>query len=78
MVVSPVPKGDPSLGERLAGLSKDKRKEAKASDPTRVARRLAKKKARASLAKMDVKKGDKVRARERKGKKDLVNTGKKE
>ncbi|KZT51889.1 hypothetical protein CALCODRAFT_111384 [Calocera cornea HHB12733] len=46
-----VPKGDPLLGERLAGLDKDARKAAKAADQDRLARRLAKKKARAQLQK---------------------------
>lgn len=73
----PIPKGDPRLGERLAGLTKDKRKEAKASDASRVARRLAKKKARAVLAKAGVKESGTKRVRERKGKKDVVNTGRK-
>ena len=39
-----IPKGDPKLGDRLKGLSKDERKVAKASDADRQARRLAKKK----------------------------------
>ncbi|ORX36528.1 hypothetical protein BD324DRAFT_629236 [Kockovaella imperatae] len=39
-----IPKGDPKLGERLKGLSKDERKAAKASDAHRQARRMAKKK----------------------------------
>lgn len=63
---------------RLAGLSKDQRKEAKASDPSRLARRLAKKKARAALEKAGVKEGGKTRMRDRKVKKDVVNTGKKD
>lgn len=41
-----MPKGDPALGERLAGLSKDERKAAKAGDAERLARRLAKKQAK--------------------------------
>ena len=45
-----IPKGDPSLGEKLAGLSKDERKQHKSTDADRVARRLAKKKARMALA----------------------------
>lgn len=45
-----VPKGDPLLGEKLAGLSKDERKQLKSTDVDRVARRLAKKKARMGLA----------------------------
>ena len=44
-----VPKGNPDLGPRLAHLSKADRKAAKAVDPERVARRLAKKKARNAL-----------------------------
>ncbi|KAG7088611.1 hypothetical protein E1B28_012585 [Marasmius oreades] len=45
-----VPQGDPSLGEKLAHLSKEDRKKVKATDPERLARRLAKKKARMTLA----------------------------
>ncbi|KAF8967173.1 hypothetical protein BDZ97DRAFT_1656759, partial [Flammula alnicola] len=45
-----IPKGDPALGERLAGLPKDERKQLKSTDADRVARRLAKKKARMSMA----------------------------
>ena len=37
------------LGEKLAGLSKDERKQRKSTDVDRVARRLAKKKARMAL-----------------------------
>jgi nucleolar protein 12 len=44
-----VPKGDPLLGEQLAGLSKDERKQRKSMNAERVARRLAKKKARMAL-----------------------------
>ncbi|KAH6893661.1 hypothetical protein BKA70DRAFT_1536211 [Coprinopsis sp. MPI-PUGE-AT-0042] len=44
-----VPKGDPRLGEKLAGLSKEVRKEVKSKDADRVARRLAKKKARMAI-----------------------------
>ena len=49
-VATVIPKGDPSLGEKLAGLSKDERKQRKSMDADRVARRLAKKKARMALA----------------------------
>ena len=60
-----IPKGDPSLGTKLAGLSKEDRKKAKSSDADRVARRLAKKKAKA-LAEKGVKvRGDGGKARER-------------
>ena len=45
-----VPRGDPALGQKLAGLSKEARKEAKAGDADRVARRLAKKRAKAGMA----------------------------
>ncbi|KAF7768321.1 hypothetical protein Agabi119p4_7564 [Agaricus bisporus var. burnettii] len=48
-----IPKGDPSLGTKLAHLSKDQRKQAKASDADRVARRLAKKKARMNMGSTD-------------------------
>jgi nucleolar protein 12 len=44
-----VPKGDPAFGEKIAHLPKDERKKYKSSDPDRVARRLAKKKARMAL-----------------------------
>lgn len=43
------PHGDPSLGKKLAGMSKEDRKQAKSSDPDRVARRLAKKKMGAAI-----------------------------
>jgi len=46
---SVIPKGDPSLGERLVGLSKEQRKQRKSTDPDRVARRLAKKKLRMAM-----------------------------
>ena len=63
----PVPKGDPALGTKIAGLSKEERKKVKATDADRVARRLAKKKAKA-LADKGVKARDttKERTRERK------------
>ncbi len=44
-----VPKGDPTLGAKLANLSKEDRKKAKSSDADRIARRLAKKKARMAM-----------------------------
>ena len=44
-----VPKGNPNLGAQLAHLSKAERKAAKAVNPERVARRLAKRKARNTL-----------------------------
>ncbi|KAN0074721.1 hypothetical protein V8E55_011770 [Tylopilus felleus] len=63
--VPPVPKGDPSLGEKLVKLSKEERKHVKAADADRVARRMAKKKARMALAKQDMslqtKRGERVR-----------------
>ncbi|KAJ4480087.1 hypothetical protein J3R30DRAFT_3873990 [Lentinula aciculospora] len=46
----PIPKGDPSLGAKLAHLSKLERKSAKAADADRMARRLAKKKSRMAMA----------------------------
>ncbi len=61
-----VPKGDPTLGTKIASLSKDERKQVKATDADRVARRLAKKKAKA-LAEKGVKarEGDRDRIRKR-------------
>jgi nucleolar protein 12 len=44
-----IPQGDPTLGDRLRRLDKDARRAAKAADPSRQARRLAKKKARHAL-----------------------------
>jgi hypothetical protein len=64
--IPPIPKGDPSLGGKLAHLPKDERKQMKASDADRVARRLAKKKARNALAKQGVKPQVKDRDRVRK------------
>ncbi|KIJ64663.1 hypothetical protein HYDPIDRAFT_90009, partial [Hydnomerulius pinastri MD-312] len=61
-----VPKGDPSLGEKLASLSKEERKQAKAADADRLARRMAKKKARIALAKQGVSVQGKERERVRK------------
>jgi nucleolar protein 12 len=67
-----MPKGDPSLGARLASLSKEERKKAKAADADRVARRTAKKKAKMAMVKAAAKgaKGvgeEKVRVRKRAG-----------
>ncbi|KAI0313594.1 hypothetical protein OF83DRAFT_1175533 [Amylostereum chailletii] len=61
-----IPKGNPLLGEKLAHLPKEQRKEVKASDADRVARRLAKKKARNALVKAGVKEQNKGRERVRK------------
>ncbi|KAF4603695.1 hypothetical protein EYR40_000863 [Pleurotus pulmonarius] len=61
-----IPKGDPSLGDRIATLSKDERKKVKASSTDRVARRLAKKKARNALSAGGVKVVTKDRSRVRK------------
>lgn len=70
-----LPKGNPALGEKLAGLSKEERKAAKASDADRVARRLAKKQAKTLAekgikSKMDIKAGDLLKARKRAGQGD--------
>lgn len=66
-----MPKGDPTLGTKIASLSKEDRKKVKSSDADRVARRLAKKKAKA-LAEKGVKSrdgaGGKDRERVRKSK----------
>ncbi|KIK92427.1 hypothetical protein PAXRUDRAFT_574588 [Paxillus rubicundulus Ve08.2h10] len=64
--VPDVPKGDPSLGEKLANLSKEQRKQAKAANADRVARRMAKKTARMALAKQGVPMQGKQRERVRK------------
>jgi nucleolar protein 12 len=64
-----IPKGDPRLGEKIASLSKDERKKVKATDVDRVARRLAKKKAKA-LADKGVKSKDTGKERVRKRSKD--------
>ena len=61
-----IPKGDPSLGGKLAHLSKEKRKEIKSASADRVARRLAKKKARNALEKQGLKALSKDRERVRK------------
>lgn len=58
----PLARGDPSLGEKLAGLSKDERKAAKAANTERVKRRLAKKKVKESVLKAQA---GKSRKRER-------------
>ena len=74
-----IPKGDPLLGTRLAGLSKDERKAVKAHDTDRVARRLAKKKARAAMHAEELGSGTKMmrkRARDKRAVK--VNPGRKE
>jgi nucleolar protein 12 len=61
-------KGDPKLGERLKGLSKEERKEAKKSDALRQERRLEKKKAKVALEKaMSGKEKERVRARKATG-----------
>lgn len=60
-------RGDPALGERLKGLSKEERKDAKKNDANRLARRLEKKKARLELDKsLNNSKKDRVRVRKAK------------
>ena len=59
-----IPKGDPSLGDKLAHLPKAQRKQIKSADADRVARRLAKKKAKA-LADKGVKSRESGKDRER-------------
>ncbi|KAH9851826.1 hypothetical protein C2E23DRAFT_732469 [Lenzites betulinus] len=67
MVPVRIPKGNPELGAKLAHLPKEERKQAKATDADRVARRIAKKRAKV-LAEKGVKSrsGDKERDRVRK------------
>jgi nucleolar protein 12 len=62
-----IPKGDPLLGEKLAGLSKDERKQRKSTDAERVARRLAKKKARMALTSVKTQGKDRDRIRKMTG-----------
>ncbi|KAI6128796.1 hypothetical protein EDD17DRAFT_1852840 [Pisolithus thermaeus] len=64
--ISAAPKGNPSLGQKLAHLSKEERKQAKAADADRRARRLAKKKARMALDKQGVRHQGQGRERVRK------------
>lgn len=59
-----IPKGDPTLGSKIASLSKEERKKAKSTDADRVARRLAKKKAKV-LTDKGVKSRDGGKDRER-------------
>jgi nucleolar protein 12 len=73
-----IPKGDPLLGKRLAGLSKEDRKAAKASDAERVARRSAKKKAKTALVKDAPRLDDRVRVRKRPGGRKGVGSAGKE
>ena len=54
--IGPVPKGNPMLGEKIRGLSKEERKAAKSEDIDRQARRLAKKKLRGKMG-AEVEKG---------------------
>lgn len=72
----PIPKGDPTLGARLVGLPKEARKQAKATEPARLARRLAKKKARLALEKAEDK-SKRVRVRKEKRGKNASNSGRK-
>ncbi|KAI0647963.1 hypothetical protein C8Q79DRAFT_906572 [Trametes meyenii] len=65
-----VPRGNPALGAQLAGLPKEERKRAKAADPDRLARRLAKKRAKALAEKGVKSRGDRDRDRVRKPKND--------
>ncbi|KAI0720590.1 hypothetical protein C8T65DRAFT_567599, partial [Cerioporus squamosus] len=70
-----MPKGNPELGAKLAHLPKEERKKVKASDPERVARRLAKKQA-AALAQKGVKaKVDRERVRKRPNEKKAARAG---
>ncbi|KAI0070447.1 hypothetical protein K474DRAFT_1608686 [Panus rudis PR-1116 ss-1] len=64
---APLPKGNPLLGEKISHLSKDERKKVKSTDADRVARRLAKKKAKAQMALQEkgIKAKDKERVRKR-------------
>lgn len=63
-------KGDSKLGERLKGLSREERKEAKKGDAIRQARRLEKKRAKVTLERVMSRK-DKERVRTRKTKQTI-------
>ncbi|KAI0766376.1 hypothetical protein BD413DRAFT_615176 [Trametes elegans] len=69
LVPTKVPKGNPELGAKLAHLPKEERKRAKASDPDRLARRLAKKRAKALAEKGVKSKVDRERVRKPRGEK---------
>jgi nucleolar protein 12 len=73
-----IPKGDPLLGEKLAGLSKDERKQRKSTDVDRVARRLAKKKARMALTSVKSQGKDRDRIRKTMGQRKSSSGGGKE
>ena len=67
------------LGEKLAGLSKDERKQRKSTDVDRVARRLAKKKARMALTSVKSQGKDRERIRKMTGhRKSSSASGKKD
>ena len=63
------------LGEKLAGLSKDERKQRKSTDIDRVARRLAKKKARMALTSVKSQGKDRERSRKLTGQRKLSGGG---
>lgn len=69
-----IPKGDPTLGAKIANLSKDERKVAKSSDPERLARRMAKK----QVVKAKAKAGDAVAGSREKVKLDMKSGGRKD
>ncbi|KAH9924670.1 uncharacterized protein BXZ73DRAFT_79221 [Epithele typhae] len=60
-----LPRGNPALGQKLVGLSKEERKKAKATDPDRLARRLAKKRGKALAEKGVKSQVDRERVRKR-------------
>lgn len=60
-----VPRGDPNLGKKLEHLSKEERKKEKAANADRVARRLAKKQVKATMAKESSKFGGDGKGKER-------------
>jgi nucleolar protein 12 len=66
------------LGEKLAGLSKDERKQRKSTDVDRVARRLVKKKARMALTSVKSQGKDRDRIRKTTGQRKSSSGGGKE
>ncbi|KAI8986067.1 hypothetical protein BD414DRAFT_487523 [Trametes punicea] len=71
LIPAQVPKGNPELGKKLAGLPKEERKRAKAQDPERVARRLAKKRAKALAEKGVKSRVDRERVRKPRSEKNV-------
>lgn len=70
--VAQVPRGNPALGTKIQHLPKEERKKVKASDADRVARRMAKKKAKLLAEKGVKSRVDRPRVRKRPGEKSAT------